>query len=86
MFKIFFTKKSEKELSKISKIDAKRVMERLLKLDYPFPQNFDIDKMEGTKNFYRLRVGQTRTFVELDIPKKEIWIRKVRYRGSAYKF
>lgn len=86
MFNVIFTKKSEKELSKISKVDAKRVVERLLKLDYPFPQNFDIDKMEGTKSFYRLRVGQTRTFLELDIAKKQVWVRKIRYRGSAYKF
>jgi len=85
MYKILFTKKVDKELSKISKSDAKRVIEKLLKLDYPFPINFDIDKMTNRSDYFRLRVGTIRALFEIDHTKKEIWIRKIKYRGQVYK-
>lgn len=85
MYKVFFTKKAEKHLAKLARVDAKRIIEKLQGLTYPFSPNYDIDKMGGFENVYRLRVGKTRTFFELDIDEREIWIRKCKYRGGAYK-
>jgi len=84
MYKVYFTKTSDKELSKIAKTDAKQIIKHLQKLTLPFPQNFDIKKM-AAKNFYRLRVGKLRVLFEADKIKKEIWIRKIDYRGGVYK-
>lgn len=85
MYKVIFHKKADKDLSKISKTDAKRVIEKLQLIDYPFPKNFDLDKMEGDDNYLRLRVGTVRVIFEIDHIEKEIWIRKVKYRGQVYK-
>ena len=76
MYRVLFSKKARKELSKIARVDTKRIIEKLRGLDYPFPPNFDIDKVESKKDFYRLRVGRTRTCIELDFNKKEIWMDK----------
>ena len=85
MYEVLFTNKAEKELGKLAQADAKRLVEKLHKLTYPFPTNLDILKMEGYEGFYRLRVGQVRTLFEVDFSRKEIWIRKIKYRGSVYK-
>ena len=86
MYEILFTKKAEKELGKLAYTDSQRLIQKLQKLSYPFVSNFDIVKMGGYEVFYRLRVGKVRAIFELDHKNKEIWIRKIKYRGSAYKF
>ena len=86
MHEVLFTKKAEKELGKLAPSDRRRLIKKLQEFTYPFPSNFDIDKMGGYEGFYRLRVGKVRTILEIDQESKEIWIRKIKYRGSAYKF
>lgn len=85
MYKVFFENRSKKELSKISKTDAKRVSERLRLLDYPFPLNFDISKMSGEIDYFRLRVGSVRILLKIDRQNESIIIRKIKYRGQVYK-
>lgn len=85
MYKVFFTRRAEKELDKLAKKDAKKVVSRLQKFGYPFPANFDIRKMIETKGFYRLRVGRVRVLFEVDSERQEIWIRQVGYRGRFYR-
>lgn len=85
MYKILFTKKAEKDLKKLARRDAKYVIEKLLEFTYPFPQNYDIQYMGGFENYFRLRVGRVRIFIEVDEKAQEIWIRKIGYRGRVYK-
>ncbi len=85
MYKVFFTNKSSKELSKLSRVHAKTILSKIKQLTYPFPANFDIKSMQGVAGFFRLRVGTMRVIVELDTKRKEIWIRKVGYRQDVYK-
>ena len=84
-YKLLYTSKSDKQLSKLSRQDIKKVLIRLEMLTIPFPQNLDIRKMTNTPNFYRLRVGNVRVIFEIIEKKKELWIRKIKYRGGAYK-
>lgn len=84
-FKVFFTRKAEKELGKIAKADAKQILKRLLVVTFPFPKNYDIDSYSGFEGWYRLRVGRLRCLIEVDRKKQEIWVRKVGYRGGVYK-
>lgn len=86
MHEVHFTKKSEKELYKIAKQDRKNLLSKISKLTFPFPANFDIDSISGVAGFYRLRSGKIRVIIEVDQKKKEIWIRKIKYRGEVYKF
>lgn len=83
-YKIFFTKKSEKNLTHLASYDAKHIIARLLRLDVPFPNNLDIKKMPGTPGFYRLRSGSVRALFEVLEDRKEIWVRKIDYRGNIY--
>jgi len=85
MFKIFFTRASEKELSKLSKREAESVINKISQLNYPLPRNLDTRKMAQTNNFYRLRIGKIRAIFEIDRKTHKIWIRKIAYRGSVYK-
>ncbi len=84
-YKVIVSKKTDKQLQKLSKIDIKRIVEKLLKLNYPFPPNFDINKMANTNSYYRLRVGTARIIFEIDYIKKEIWVERIQYRGQIYK-
>ncbi|KKQ92112.1 MAG: hypothetical protein UT58_C0005G0014 [Microgenomates group bacterium GW2011_GWC1_39_7b] len=84
-YKVIVTKKTDKQLQKLSKIDVKRIVEKILRLSYPFPSNYDISKMAEAHDYFRLRVGTIRTIFEIDHDRKEIWIRKIKYRGQVYK-
>lgn len=86
MYEVRFTNKAEKELTKIAGFDRKNLLKRIIQITFPFPQNYDIDKLVGGEDFYRLRTGSVRTFLEVDQKNKQIWIRKIKYRGGAYKF
>ena len=79
-YKIFFTKKSEKNLTRLASFDAKNIIRRLQQLDVPFPNSLDIKKMSGTPGFYRLRSGSVRAIFEILEKQKEIWVRKIDYR------
>ena len=83
-YSIFFTKKSEKNLTHLATDDARHIIRRLERLDVPFPDNLDIKKMSGTPGFYRLRSGSVRALFEIFEKQKEIWVRKIDYRGNIY--
>lgn len=83
-FEIFFTKKSEKDLTHLASSDAKHIVRRLLQLDVSFPVSLDIKKMSGVPGFYRLRSGSVRALFEVLEKQKEIWVRKIDYRGNVY--
>ena len=85
MYKVFFENKAYKQLSKLSKVDTKRVSEKLQKINYPFPPNFDIDKISGETDYFRLRVGVVRIIFKVDYDGKRIIIREIKYRGQIYK-
>jgi len=86
MYKIVFSKKADKELSKLTKTDIKRVIDFLQKFSHPFFPNLDIKKLSNTPDFYRIRLGKIRIIFEINHHQKEIWIRKVGYRSSVYRF
>lgn len=86
MYEVLFTDKAEKEIKKIASFDRKNLLKRIIQITFPFPQNYDIDKLAGGEGFYRLRTGNVRTFLEIDQKKKQIWVRKIKYRGGAYKY
>ncbi|KKU80793.1 MAG: Plasmid stabilization system [Candidatus Gottesmanbacteria bacterium GW2011_GWA1_47_8] len=84
VYKVFLTKKSKKNLAHLASYDAKNIIHRLQQLDVPFPNNLDIKKMSGTPGFYRLRSGSVRAIFEILEKQKEIWVRKIDYRGNIY--
>ena len=63
-----------------------RIIEDLDRLaDYGrYDKSLDLCKLEGQKDYYRLRTGKIRTIFMLDKNAKEILVRKIAYRETAY--
>jgi len=85
VYKVYFTRKSEREFSRLANTDIPKIISRLPLLDSPFSTNLDIKKMVESTNFYRLRIGKVRIIFEILNKEKEVWIRKIGYRGGIYR-
>lgn len=85
MYKIYFTRKAEKELLHLSSIDRESVLEKIPLLSSS-KARLDIKKLVNAAGFYRLRVGKVRVIFEILGDRKQLWIRKVGYRGSVYRY
>ena len=52
----------------------------------PLPfRYFDLVKLKGYRNFYRIRIGKIRIIYEVDFDKRRIIVWGIKYRGKAYK-
>lgn len=85
MYKILYSKKAEKDLSKLSKKDIEDVVKKIDKLTFPLPLNLNIKKLTKAPGFYRLRVAKKRVIFELDHENREFWIRKIGFRKDIYR-
>jgi len=84
MFRIFIEKKAKKELERLDKKTRQRILDALIVLrDEGFSRRIDIKKLKGTKNHYRLRVGDLRILFELVGDK--ILVYAILPRRKAYK-
>lgn len=86
MFRIVVHKKVKKELKNLQKAHLKKFAEALevLKLN-PVPwKKFDIKKIEGEENSYRIRIGDFRVIYFIDKENKTIHILKLERRGKVY--
>lgn len=84
MHKVFFTEESEKCLKKIHPKDSKKTVNCIFKLKNPYDKSLNLKKMEE-ENYWRLRIGKIRVVYEIDKKQKIVIIRRVAYRGHAYK-
>jgi len=71
-----------KEIKKIPAHDVNRIKKALRKLP-AFPVGMDVKKIVGTKNIYRVKVGNYRILIELEIHTLKVF--SVIQRKSAYK-
>lgn len=85
MYEIFATKKVDKDLAKLHPKDAAKISKIIIKLKQPFNQSLNIRKIKDEKGFWRLRAGKIRVVYEIEQKKKRVIIRRVAYRGQAYK-
>ena len=73
----------EKFIAKLQKKQAQKIGKALLDIVALQLENYDIEKMSGYKNHYRIRIGKIRV-VFLKYPDRGVPI-FMEYRGSAYK-
>ncbi len=84
MFKIYIERKAEKELKNLPKDIKNKAIKEILNLkNNPFP--LKVRKIMGTKNCYRLKVGDYRIVYEVDAKEKIINIFRIRHRKDVYK-
>ena len=86
MFEIFFTNRAEKALKTLDHKISKKVIEAINSLEYTyFPKPYDIKKLKGMENTYRIRIGDYRMLYRVDFEKKTIYILSILLRKQAYK-
>lgn len=81
-----FHRKAEKALDHLDEKTKHRLLEDILSLaDFgEHISHLDIAKMEGHKDFYRLRSGKLRTMFTVDKPSRTIIVLKIEHRERAY--
>jgi mRNA interferase RelE/StbE len=85
-YQIVLSKKALKFLDSLDGKTRQRLIGHLdLLADFGFyDKSLDLRKLEGEKNYYRLRIGKIRIIFMLDKPTQTILIRKIAYREAAY--
>jgi mRNA-degrading endonuclease RelE of RelBE toxin-antitoxin system len=85
-YNILFHRKANKFLESLDEKTKRRVLEDILSLqNFPeFEKTPDIAKIEGQKDFYRLRTGKIRTIFSINKTTKTIIILKIAQREAAY--
>ena len=81
MYEIKFKKKAVKELQRLPKKDAERIIEKISALSDNLTG--DVKKLTNFTPEYRLRVGDYRVLFEIE--KNIIIIYHIKQRGEAYK-
>lgn len=78
--------KAEKFLSKVDRKTRERIFEILLILESdPLPyKTYDLKKLKGYENRYRIRMGKIRILYEFSLINQTITIYKIDYRERAY--
>jgi mRNA interferase RelE/StbE len=80
-YKVYFKAKAIKDLSKISKNDAKKIIAKIEEMENDLQG--DVKKLTNHTPEYRLRVGDWRILFETKIDK--IIIYKIKHRKDAYR-
>jgi mRNA interferase RelE/StbE len=78
---ISFQESALKDLKKIDKTEAKKILEAIKKLEY-YPLVFNIKKLTNYYPPYRFRIGNYR--VLFDIEDENIYISFIKHRKEAY--
>jgi len=76
--------KAIKDLPKAHKIGLAELIDALKDNPAPF-KRFDVKKLKGQKNRYRVRLGDFRLTYEVDKEKKVMMLLKLEKREKAYK-
>ena len=86
MFNIHLASKAQKELNSLEENYKKKVIHllRLLQFD-PIPARFyDVKKMKGLKDTFRIRVGKLRIVYSIIWQNKDILIARIGFREKVY--
>lgn len=82
-FKVLIEKKASKQIEGLSADTKGRIIDALRELESGFSARLDIKKLKGTKNHYRIRVGNYRILFicETNIA----YVYDISHRRSVYK-
>ena len=84
MYEILLERRAEKDLKKLPSVLFQRVIEKIQSLaENPKPQGSR--KITGSKNDWRIRIGDYRAIYEIDEREKRVKIMRIRHRREAYR-
>lgn len=85
MFDIFLTNRAEKALKSLDAKLKRRIEAALDDLAYTyFPKKYDIKKLKGVRNTYRIRIGTHRIIYTVNFKKSHIFVSSITQRRKAY--
>lgn len=82
-FKVLIEKRAAKQLDGLPVDIRNRIINALKELEKGFSARLDINKLKGTKNHYRIRVGDYRILFVLE--SDTTYVYDVSHRKSVYK-
>ena len=83
VFKVLIEKKARRQIEKLTEDVKARIIEALKELEKGFSARLDIKKLKGTKNHYRIRVGDYRILFVLD--SDITYVYDISHRRNVYK-
>ncbi len=82
-FKVLVEKNARRQIEKQSEDVKARIIETLKELEKGFSARLDIKKLKGTKNHYRIRVGDYRILFVLD--SNITYVYDISHRKNVYR-
>lgn len=82
-FRIFLEKKASRQIEGLNEEIKKRVLVTLKELEKGFSARLDIKKLKGTRNHYRIRVGNYRILLVIEY--EMAYVYDISHRKSVYK-
>jgi mRNA interferase RelE/StbE len=84
VYEILLERRAEKDLKKLPSVLFQRIIEKIQSLaENPKPQGSR--KITGSKNDWRIRIGDYRAIYEINEREKRVKIMRIRHRCEAYK-
>lgn len=85
-YKILFSKRVKKELTKLPKNIRRKIYENSLILEInPISDVLDIKKLKGLSNIYRVRAGDYRMLYEIKSQELIVFVLQVGHRKDIYR-
>ena len=85
VFEVYVSKKALKGLKELSQEYRAKVLELLEEFKKnPLPDNYDVKKLKGFENAYRIRVGKYRVVYKVDWDERKVFVVFIGHRGKAY--
>ena len=82
MYKVLVERRAERDLNTLERKMRNRVIAHLFGLGNAPRMN--ARKLEGSKNAWRIRIGDWRVIYEINDKQKEIKIYRIKHRSKAY--
>jgi len=83
VFRIFIERNANKQIERLDGDTKGRVMDALKELEKGFSARLDIKKLKGTKDHYRIRVGDYRILFVLE--SNVTFVYDISHRRNVYK-
>ncbi len=82
-YEVYLERAAEQDLKRLSAINFKRIIPRIQALTEN-PRPVGCRKISGSKNDWRIRVGDYRVIYEVEDEKKIVRVMRVKHRREAY--
>ena len=85
MFEVYVSKKALKGLKEMPKEYRERILRLLRRLEEdPLPEEYDVKKLRGFENAFRIRIGKYRVVYKVDWRERKVYVVFIGHRGKAY--